>query len=97
MSSDQSTPLLSASYNNPTESNLITVPLPTCPAEPSTDERTNYLTALRQSIISLQSDINVFLTQKMDQDKMQSAAPASSANEDREEENYGEELLLDDN
>jgi hypothetical protein len=83
---------LSATYTAPGDEKKFTHPLPSTKSAPSTDERINYLSALREKTKDLQTEINIFLTQKMDDEK---AAIGTSINEDREEENYGEEVVED--
>jgi hypothetical protein len=78
------------SYTSPSASQTFTQSLPNTPAEPSTAERTTYLYSLRSSIKQVQSDVNVFLTQKMEEDKV--AAGQAAANDEKDEEHYGEEV-----
>lgn len=70
------------------------LPLSSCSRQPSTDERTAYLTSLRTSITDIQAQINVFLTQKMEEDNQK--AGAAAAQDAKEEENYGEETVEED-
>ncbi|KAJ5321992.1 hypothetical protein MYU51_002693 [Penicillium brevicompactum] len=49
-----------------------------------------HLTALQAQVPKLQDEINAFLTQRMEEDKK---AGAISAQEAKEEENYGEEVV----
>jgi hypothetical protein len=69
--------------------------LPAISKDPSTEERTAYLTALRTSITGMQDQVNVFLTKKMEEDN-QKAGAAAAAQDAKEEENYGEESVEDD-
>ena len=70
----------------------------------SVDDRTNYLASLRKAVLSAQQQINVELTARMDEDKSREAGATSSPNkklkpavdETKEEENYGEEVVGDD-
>lgn len=58
-----------------------------------------YLSELRSQVASLQDEINVFLTEKMEQDKAlaeQANGAATAAMDEGEEENYGEEVVADD-
>lgn len=83
-------PELKADYTAPEEApKNFKQQLPTLSKEPSTEERTAYLTALRESITSVQDQINVFLTQKMEEDNQK--AGAAAAQDAKEEEHYGEE------
>jgi hypothetical protein len=84
---------LTAKYISPSSSSsgeLFSHHLPACPETPSTEQRTAHLSGLRANILKLQSQVNVFLTQKMDDQK---AAAAATTREQEEEENYGEEMI----
>jgi Gon7 family len=85
-----SAPALTAEYSSPGgASKTFKHELPTCSSDPpTTEERTAYLTELRSSIGQIQDEINVFLTQKMEEDKAQAGAATDDA---KAEENYGEE------
>ncbi|KAF3482697.1 uncharacterized protein GIQ15_02021 [Arthroderma uncinatum] len=66
--------------------------------EHSPAKRTAYLAELRGSIISLQADVNAFLTEKMEDDKRREAQESggvAAADEKKEEDNYGEEVVND--
>jgi hypothetical protein len=69
-------------------------PLPTCSKQPSTEERTAYLTSLKMSITDVQDQINIFLTHKMEEDNQK--AGTAAAVDAKEEENYGEETVEED-
>ncbi|KAL8661563.1 MAG: hypothetical protein Q9202_005508 [Teloschistes flavicans] len=80
-------------------SKTFTHPLPS-PHTTSLASKTFYLSTLRQSLTSLQDNVNLFLTQKMDEDKLLLAAKAGlkvdekkkkDEQEEEEEDNYGEE------
>lgn len=87
-------PSLSANYSAPdSEEKSFCQPLPICSEEPS--ERTSYLTALRTSITGAQDQINAFLTQKMEEDNKKAGA-ASATDDSKAEENYGEEVVDED-
>ena len=68
--------------------------LPELSSNPSTADRTAYLSKLRAEAVELQSSINAFLTQKMEEDNAASGKPA--VNDAKEEENYGEEAVEED-
>lgn len=53
-----------------------------------------HLTALQSLVPKLQEEVNIFLTQKMEEDKK--AQGAISEKEAKEEENYGEEVVEED-
>ncbi|KXX80687.1 EKC/KEOPS complex subunit GON7 [Madurella mycetomatis] len=89
---------LSATYTSTTNPPfIISLPL-TAPAVSTTVEsKTKYLAALRQSAISLQEQVNRELTARMEEDKVRdaSATTAAGANvvdDEKEEENYGEDV-----
>jgi Gon7 family len=68
--------------------------LPELSSNPSTADRTAYLSKLRAEAVELQSSINAFLTQKMGEDNAASGKPA--VDDVKEEENYGEEVVEED-
>jgi len=84
---------LAASYNSPSGTKQFHHAI-----DNRTTDKTNYLSQLRASTKNLQDDINDFLTQKMEEDKKTGveAAAKSKTKEDLEEENYGEEVVDDD-
>jgi hypothetical protein len=66
-------------------------------------EKAIYLANLRSSVAKLQKEVNAFLTQKMDEDKAAVVAGAmdmgkgkARLDDELEEENYGEEVLNED-
>lgn len=84
-----------ATYTTPNEgTKVFRQTVPEIKERPSTEERTEYLTALRAGIVQVQSEINVFLTNKMEEDKAK--AGQAALNDEKEEENYGEEIADDD-
>lgn len=82
---------LIASYKSPTSTQTMSIELPTPPKDGagSVQDKTAYLSALRAKASEMQSEINAFLTQKMEEDK--AAESNKSAADQREEERYGEE------
>jgi hypothetical protein len=87
---------LSVSYGSPTSkpfSVTHTIPAPTTQ---SVDDRTQHLAALRAAVSATQDEVNKELTARMEEDKARDAASKPSAakgvDEDKEEENYGEEV-----
>ena len=87
---------LKADYASPTATKTFTHPLPSA-ATSSTKEKTIYLSALRKSVVKLQVEVNDFLTTKMEEDKALAANAGTKADDQAEEENYGEEKVVDDN
>ncbi|PYH89562.1 hypothetical protein BO71DRAFT_402943 [Aspergillus ellipticus CBS 707.79] len=84
---------LTATYTSPTPSHpshtfshSIAAPPPT-----SVPAKSAFLADLRARVPALQSDINAFLTARMDDDKR--AAGQVDEKESQEEENYGEEVV----
>lgn len=80
-----------ASYKSPAATQTISLELPPVPKDGgSVQAKTEYLSALRAKTSEMQSEINTFLTQKMEEDKAAEAGGKSVADQ-KEEENYGEE------
>jgi hypothetical protein len=81
---------LQATYTSPTGAETFSHPIasPIPPAPPSTTftdpaytkSKTAYLAELRASTKKLQEDINVFLTEKMEEDRARTAAGQASVN-----------------
>ena len=91
------------SINSPTETQnfpfSISAPLPSIDST-SVKDKAAYLLALRTSTKQLQEDINVFLTQKMEEDKLHASTAEQKkvdgkAKDEIEEETYGEEGMGD--
>ena len=96
---------LSAIYNAPTASRNLSLPISTpLPSIDSTSvkAKTAYLAELRSKTKELQENINVFLTQKMEEDKSSAKAESGQGNlagkttDEVEEDHYGEEDAEDD-
>lgn len=94
-------PTLSATYTSPTNA-PFTIPLPiSIPADSTTvEKKAAYLSALRQSVTSLQQQVNKELTARMEEDKAREASEATAkggkvVDDEKEEENYGEEVQED--
>lgn len=88
--SDPST--LKADYAAPNSSKEFRHPLPSSRVS-NTKEKTQYLSSLRESVVKLQDEINVFLTSKMEEDKVSAINAGERVDERAEEENYGEEKV----
>ncbi|KXJ87142.1 hypothetical protein Micbo1qcDRAFT_236575 [Microdochium bolleyi] len=93
-------PRLTAAYTSPTNDpfTLDADPLPSASSlEPSTQQKSAHLAALRAAATKMQDDINAHLTQRMDEDNKRAAAVANKdgkqADEAVEEDNYGEEVV----
>ncbi|KAK8247530.1 hypothetical protein HDK90DRAFT_405748 [Phyllosticta capitalensis] len=87
--------LLKAVYTSPNDAGPKTFSrdLPAISSDPSTDEKTAYLAALRKNVSELQNDVNTYVTQKMEEDKKKGDDDANAA---VLEANYGEENVEDD-
>ena len=81
-------PTLTASYAAPTSSQTFNAELPALASPPSTEDRVAYLTELASALKTMQKDVNEFLTQKMAEDK--------AADDAKDEETYGEEVVDED-
>jgi len=98
--------VLKADYQSPTASknfqHVISAPsnLDTKPLD--VQAKTKYLSDLRASSKRLQEDINIFLTEKMEEDKRAqgqvntTGASVQKAEDELEEETYGEQVPEDD-
>jgi len=75
---------LIASYRGSDDSKTFSITL-------SQADKTKYLGSLRESVVKMQADINAFMTQKMEDDVRK--GKTNGADEKREEENYGEEIV----
>jgi hypothetical protein len=90
-------PAITAEYTSPTATSPhnISQPLPSISASPSTDDRVAYLAEMQKAVKLLQDDVNVFLTQKMDEDKAGSGNGNGNGKADdaQAEDYYGEEVV----
>lgn len=94
----QSTPALTATYASPTnETFKVTKKLPAIPPANSVTDKVSYLSALREAVTQTQQDINKELTARMEEDNARDAAKGTTttANDEKDEENYGEEVQED--
>ncbi|KIE01145.1 EKC/KEOPS complex, subunit Gon7, partial [Metarhizium majus ARSEF 297] len=89
---------LTASYKSPENEHFtIAQNIPTPPST-SVQDKTHFLQALRKAVTDTQEQINKELTARMEEDKAREAASGATiaarlgADEDKEEENYGEEV-----
>ena len=82
---------LSADYSAPNSGQRFEVTLP----NPAVARTTDYLSSLKTSTSQLQSKINTFLTEAMEQDRARSAPSGqtigTNIDDKQEEDNYGEE------
>ncbi|GAM37524.1 hypothetical protein TCE0_024f07512 [Talaromyces pinophilus] len=103
-----SKPAISASYSSPqpphtsyTFRHEIAAPFPSDDdkKQQSVATKKAYLSELRGLVILVQAEVNVFLTERMEEDKQRAGGGATSKDaeqEEKEEENYGEENVEDD-
>ncbi|KAG6003828.1 hypothetical protein E4U43_000853 [Claviceps pusilla] len=102
MSPENNKSSLTAAYTSPDNKTFtLTKPLDHLPASPSTQDKTTYLRALRDAVSETQQQINKELTARMEEDSARGSAAGQqarslSADEHREEENYGEEVQGED-
>ncbi|KAF7894791.1 hypothetical protein EAF00_006605 [Botryotinia globosa] len=93
--------VLLATYSSPNNEKFEHVhKLPTPPASDNVNERTAYLGALRKATGEMQERINMELTARMEEDKVREAENADGSkvhggviDEAKEEDNYGEEVV----
>lgn len=86
----------SAIYTSPDaqQTTLSSDLLPTLGNQPSTKDKTTYISQLRKTTTQLQHDVNALLTSKMEEDKAAEAGSSdkrTKTKEEKEEEMYGEE------
>ncbi|TKA79483.1 hypothetical protein B0A49_03576 [Cryomyces minteri] len=83
---------LEAVYTSSASTQTFSHPLPSASsATSSVQEKTAYLSVLRVSAAQLQGEVNTFLTQKMEEDR--AAEGKAKVDDEKEEENYGEEVV----
>ena len=75
--------------------------LSTSLSSPSPDDisqKSAYLSELKHAVVSLQAEVNTYLTARMEEDssRISAAARLGEKDERREEENYGEEVVDED-
>ncbi|KAK3669436.1 hypothetical protein LTR78_010696 [Recurvomyces mirabilis] len=85
---------MTAVYTSPEYSRHFSAKLPQLPGDvkaQSVIQKTTYLSALRSGTMQIQADINAFLTERMEADKLPQGGGTGKAQEEKEEEMYGEE------
>ncbi|KAL1647362.1 hypothetical protein SLS58_002690 [Diplodia intermedia] len=86
---------LRATYSSPADGTAVfSRDLPAVSAAPTTDGKTAFLSALRNSVSELQSEVNAHVTQNMENEKK--AAGIDESKEAALEANYGEEVVEED-
>lgn len=101
-----SKPAISASYSSPqpphtsyTFRHEVAAPFPADKEQESVATKKAYLSELRGLVTLVQAEVNVFLTERMEEDKQRAGAAGAGKDaeqEAKEEENYGEENVEDD-
>ena len=85
---------MTAAYKSPDHNHEFTALLPQLPLDATTQsvqQKTTHLSALRTGTMQIQADINAFLTERMEADKTSQGGVKGKAQDDKEEEMYGEE------
>lgn len=86
---------LTAVYTSPSSTHTMAAALPSNPDPANLESKTAFLSALRSNLTTLQSQVNDFLTEKMEQDKAVVVAGAREMGnrdeDEKAEELYGEE------
>ncbi|KAF3391704.1 hypothetical protein F1880_007524 [Penicillium rolfsii] len=85
---------LQAVYTGADSTKVFTHEIPAASSTDSFAAKQSHLTTLQSLVPKLQEEINVFLTERMEEDKK--AQGAISEKEAKEEENYGEEVIEED-
>ena len=101
MSSQPDTQTLRAKYTGPeSATEHFAFPIAALPADKDVSAKTEYLSYLRGQLGQLQTQVNAFLTEKMEEDKARQTQPDTNSkssknkvaiDEQREEDMYGEE------
>lgn len=87
---------LTAAYTSPANDPFsLTASIP-APPSGSVADKTAYLEALRGAVADAQDQVNKALTQRMEEDKARDGAAKPAVDEDKEEQNYGEEVQDED-
>ncbi|MCJ1468826.1 hypothetical protein MMC07_007456 [Pseudocyphellaria aurata] len=82
-------------YKAPTVSKTFAHVLPSAVVI-STTEKIAYLSALRGLVVQTQEEVNAFLTAKMEEDKAVVSLAGAKSDEKKAEEDYGEEVVDED-
>ncbi|KAL8346538.1 hypothetical protein RB601_003786 [Gaeumannomyces tritici] len=102
MSDSKHISVVSATYKSPTNEPFaaasdITTATPVPPsAALSLEDKTKFLQDLRASVSAVQEQVNKELTRRMDDDKAREATAGNPVDEAKEEQNYGEEVVDED-
>ncbi|KAL8380964.1 hypothetical protein RB595_005320 [Gaeumannomyces hyphopodioides] len=101
MSDPKHISVVSATYKSPTNepftaTNDITTATPIPSSTLSLEDKTKFLQDLRASVSVVQEQVNKELTRRMDEDKVREATAGNPVDEAKEEQNYGEEVVDED-
>lgn len=86
---------LTATYKSPTSEPFTTTQSLAAPPSTSVADKTAYLSSLRKALASTQEQVNKELTERMEQDKAREGGNSKGVDDAKEEENYGEEVVED--
>lgn len=89
--SDKEQTEVTALYIGPSSTKTFAHTLPSSSTQ-NTKEKTEYLSALRKSVILLQAEVNEYLTARMEDDKATTGSSGQAVDEQKQEQNYGEEV-----
>lgn len=84
---------LSATYTSPTNAPFSVTKSLTVPVSDDINSRTTYLANLRKAVAEVQNEVNRELTARMEEDKARDASAKAGVDDAKEEENYGEEVV----
>ncbi|KAL8296708.1 hypothetical protein RB597_006022 [Gaeumannomyces tritici] len=101
MSDSKHISVVSATYKSPTNEPFaaasdITTATPVPSAALGLEDKTKFLQDLRASVSAVQEQVNKELTRRMDDDKAREATAGNPVDEAKEEQNYGEEVVDED-
>ncbi|KYK58444.1 Gon7 family protein [Drechmeria coniospora] len=88
--------VLVASYSSPANDAFETKRTIPAPPSDAVSDKTIYLEALRKAVAETQGQVNKELTARMEEDKARDAAADNPVDDDKEEQNYGEEVQEED-
>ncbi|KAI9155347.1 EKC/KEOPS complex, subunit Gon7 [Paramyrothecium foliicola] len=91
---------LTVNYTSPTNESFNVAHSIPAPSSETVQDKTQYLVTLRNAVTATQDEVNKELTKRMEEDKARDASSkpgiAKNIDEDKEEENYGEEVQEED-
>ncbi|GAB0131983.1 hypothetical protein EsDP_00000434 [Epichloe bromicola] len=100
MTADKKQTCLTAAYTSPDNEDFTVTKSLDTPPSASGQDKAAYLGAVRKAVTETQEQINRELTSRMEEDKTRDSGAGLAAtlgvDEDKEEENYGEEVQEED-